>query len=130
MIHRAPFGSLERFIAVLTEHCAGNFPIWLAPIQVAVLPISDKFNDYAKKVVEFLKNNEIRTHFNDCSEKIGKKIRDSEVMKIPFMLVVGEKEETQDVVSVREHGKGDLGIMNTGEFVALLKQRIADKLNF
>ena len=129
MIHRAPFGSLERFIAVLTEHCAGNFPVWLAPIQVAVLPISDKFNDYAKKVVELLKNNEIRTLFDDRSEKIGKKIRDSEVMKIPFMLVVGEKEEAQDVVAVREHGKGDLGTMNREEFVTLLKQRIADKLN-
>lgn len=129
MIHRAPFGSLERFIAVLTEHCAGNFPIWLAPIQVSVLPISDKFNFYAKKVVELLKNNEIRTHFDDRSEKIGKKIRDSEVMKIPFMLVVGEKEEAQEVVAVREHGKGDLGTMNLDEFVTLLKQRIADKLN-
>lgn len=129
MIHRAPFGSLERFIAVLTEHCAGNFPLWLAPIQVAVLPISDKFNDYAKKVVDLLKNNEIRTLFDDRSEKIGKKIRDSEVMKIPFMLVVGEKEEAQDVVAVREHGKGDLGTMSREEFVNLLKQRIADKLN-
>lgn len=129
MIHRAPFGSLERFIAVLTEHCAGNFPVWLAPVQVAVLPISDKFNDYAKKVVELLKNNEIRTLFDDRSEKIGKKIRDSEVMKIPFMLVVGEKEEVQDVVAVREHGKGDLGTMNREEFVTLLKQRIADTLN-
>lgn len=129
MIHRAPFGSLERFIAVLTEHCAGNFPIWLAPIQVSVLPISDKFNFYAKKVVELLKNNEIRTHFDDRSEKIGKKIRDSEVMKIPFMLVVGEKEEAQEVVAVREHGKGNLGMMNLDEFVTLLKQRIADKLN-
>jgi threonyl-tRNA synthetase len=129
MIHRAPFGSLERFIAVLTEHCAGNFPVWLAPIQVAVLPISNKFNDYAKKVVELLKNNEIRTLFDDRSEKIGKKIRDSEVMRIPFMLVVGEKEEAQDVVAVREHGKGDLGTMNRDEFVTLLKQRIADKLN-
>ncbi|MCX7743929.1 MAG: threonine--tRNA ligase [Flavobacteriales bacterium] len=129
MIHRAPFGSLERFIAVLTEHCAGNFPLWLAPIQVAVLPISDKFNDYAKKVVDLLKNNEIRTLFDDRSEKIGKKIRDSEVMKIPFMLVVGEKEETQEVVSVREHGKGDLGIMSRDEFVTLMKQRIANMLN-
>ncbi len=129
MIHRAPFGSLERFIAVLTEHCAGNFPIWLAPIQVAVLPISDKFNDYAKKVVDLLKNDEIRTLFDDRSEKIGKKIRDSEVMKIPFMLVVGEKEEAQDVVAVREHGKGDLGTMNLEQFVTLLKQQIVNKLN-
>ena len=129
MIHRAPFGSLERFIAVLTEHCAGNFPLWLTPIQVAVLPISDKFNEYAKKVVDLLKNNDIRTLFDDRSEKIGKKVRDSEVMKIPFMLVVGEKEEAQDVVSVREHGKGDLGIMSRDEFVNLLKQRITDMLN-
>ncbi len=129
MIHRAPFGSLERFIAVLTEHCGGNFPLWLAPEQVAILPISDKFNDYAKKVADLLKNNDIRTLFDDRSEKIGKKIRDNEMKKIPFMLVIGEKEETDQKVAVREHGKGDLGTFSTDEFVQLVQQRIAEKFN-
>lgn len=129
MIHRAPFGSMERFIAVLTEHCAGNFPVWLAPIQVAVLPISDKFNDYAKKVVELLKNNEIRTLFDDRSEKIGKKIRDSEVMKVPYMLIVGEKEEAQNQVAVRKHGSGDLGVMSTENMMSLVQNQIDEMLN-
>jgi threonyl-tRNA synthetase len=129
MIHRAPFGSLERFIAVLTEHCAGDFPLWLAPSQAAVLSISDKFNDYAKKVCELLKNSEIRTLFDDRSEKIGKKIRDAEMMKIPFMLVVGEKEEASGTISVRERGKGDLGSFSVDQFAELVRQRIAEKFN-
>lgn len=129
MIHRAPFGSLERFIAVLTEHCAGNFPLWLTPTQVAILPISDKFNDYAKKVGELLKNYEIRTLFDDRSEKIGKKIRDNEMNKIPFMLIIGEKEEAGEKVSVREHGKGDLGTFSVEEFRNLVAERINEKLN-
>jgi len=129
MIHRAPFGSLERFIAVLTEHCAGNFPVWLAPVQAAVLPISDKFNDYGKKVCDFLKNSEIRTLFDDRSEKIGKKIRDNEMMKIPFMLVIGEKEEASGTVSVREHGKGDLGSFSLDQFKGLVEERIKEKFN-
>ncbi|MCZ2444289.1 MAG: threonine--tRNA ligase [Flavobacteriales bacterium] len=129
MIHRAPFGSMERFIAVLTEHCAGNFPVWLAPVQVAVLPISDKFNDYAKKVVELLKNNEIRTLFDDRSEKIGKKIRDSEMMKIPYMLVVGEKEEAENQVAVRQHGKGDIGVMSSDTLIKLILEQVKEMLN-
>lgn len=129
MIHRAPFGSLERFIAVLTEHCAGDFPLWLTPTQATVLPISDKFNDYGKKVCELLKNSEIRTLLDDRSEKIGKKIRDNEMMKIPFMLIVGEKEEASGSVSVREHGKGDLGSFSLDQFKELVAQRIAEKFN-
>lgn len=129
MIHRAPFGSLERFIAVLTEHCAGDFPLWLTPIQAVVLPISDKFNDYAQKVVDFLKNAEIRTSFDERSEKIGKKIRESELQKTPFMLIVGEKEIAENQVSVRERGKGDLGSMGLEDFTKLVSQRIKENFN-
>ncbi len=117
MIHRAPFGSLERFIAVLIEHCAGNFPLWLTPEQVYVLPISEKHNDYAKKVLELLNNSDIRGLVDDRNEKIGKKIRDTEMKKIPFMLIVGEKEELENKVSVRRHGEGDKGIFTIDEFV-------------
>jgi threonyl-tRNA synthetase len=116
MIHRAPFGSLERFIAVLIEHCAGNFPLWLTPDQFAILPISEKYNDYAHKVKETLAEQDIRGFVDDRNEKIGKKIRDNEINKIPFMLVVGEKEEAEQKVAVREHGKGDIGIFGIDEF--------------
>ncbi len=124
MIHRAPFGSLERFIAVLIEHCGGNFPLWLTPDQVAVLPISEKYNDYAKKVLELLNNSDIRGLVDDRNEKIGKKIRDNEINKIPFMLIVGEKEEAEGKVSVREHGKGDIGMMSIEEFGTLINSTI------
>jgi len=107
MIHRAPFGSLERFVAVLIEHCAGNFPLWLAPEQFSVLPISEKFNDYAQKVVDTLKESDIRGFLDDRDEKIGRKIRDSEVKKVPFMLIVGEKEAIEGKISVRRHGGED-----------------------
>jgi threonyl-tRNA synthetase len=117
MIHRAPFGSLERFIAVLIEHCAGNFPLWLTPEQVYVLPISEKHNDYAKKVLDLLNNSDIRGLVDDRNEKIGKKIRDTEVKKIPYMLIVGEKEELENKVSVRKHTEGDKGIFSVDEFV-------------
>ncbi|MBI3483446.1 MAG: threonine--tRNA ligase, partial [Bacteroidetes bacterium] len=117
MIHRAPFGSLERFIAVLIEHCAGNFPLWLAPEQFAVLPISEKFNDYAQKVVDTLKESDIRGFLDDRDEKIGRKIRDAEMKKVPFMLIVGEKEATESKVAVRKHGEGDKGAMGLTEFV-------------
>ncbi|MBS1557845.1 MAG: threonine--tRNA ligase [Bacteroidetes bacterium] len=117
MIHRAPFGSLERFVAVLIEHCAGNFPLWLAPEQFAVLPISEKFNDYAQSVVNKLKEIDIRGFLDDRDEKIGRKIRDSEVKKVPFMLIVGEKEATESKVAVRKHGEGDKGTMDLTEFV-------------
>ncbi|MBS1489622.1 MAG: threonine--tRNA ligase [Bacteroidetes bacterium] len=121
MIHRAPFGSLERFIAVLIEHCAGNFPLWLAPEQFSVLPISEKFNDYAQKVVDKLKESDIRGFLDDRDEKIGRKIRDSEVKKVPFMLIVGEKEATESKVAVRKHGEGDKGTMDLTEFVDQFK---------
>lgn len=121
MIHRAPFGSLERFIAVLLEHTGGNFPLWLMPEQVIVLPVSDRFNDYAKKVVETLKFSDIRTLIDDRSEKIGRKIRDAEVSKIPFMLIVGEQEVENGTLAVRKHREGDLGVMKTEEFIKLVQ---------
>lgn len=116
MIHRAPFGSLERFVAVLIEHCAGNFPLWLAPEQIVVLPISEKFNDYATQVVDNLKNRDIRGFLDDRDEKIGRKIRDAEVKKVPYMLIVGEKEVAEGKVAVRKHGAGDQGTMDLEEF--------------
>jgi threonyl-tRNA synthetase len=116
-IHRAPLGTHERFIGFLIEHFAGNFPLWLAPEQVYVLPISDRFNEYAKKVVKMLRNSDIRGLIDERGEKIGKKIRDTEVKKVPFMLIVGEKEEQAGSVSVRRHGQGDLGSMTIEEFI-------------
>ncbi len=124
MIHRAPFGSLERFIAVLIEHCGGNFPLWLTPNQYAILPISEKYNDYAKKVSELLNNSDIRGLVDERNEKIGKKIRDNEVNKVPFMLVVGEKEAEEGTVAVREHGKGDIGTMTIEDFSKLIQTTI------
>lgn len=125
MIHRAPFGSLERFVAVLIEHCAGNFPLWLAPDQVAVLPISERFNDYADMVFQKLKAEDIRGIFDDRDEKIGRKIRDAETKKIPFMLIVGEKEAAENMVSVRKHGQGDQGAVSLDEFVSNFKRECA-----
>lgn len=116
MIHRAPFGSLERFVAVLIEHCAGEFPLWLTPEQFIVLPISEKFEDYAKKVLESLNNSDIRGLIDSRDEKIGRKIRDAEVKKIPYMLIIGEKEMNDGVISVRKHGHGDAGSMTMEEF--------------
>jgi threonyl-tRNA synthetase len=116
MIHRAPFGSLERFVAVLIEHCAGNFPLWLTPEQFIVLPISEKYEDYAKKVLENLNNSDIRGLIDLRDEKIGRKIRDAEIKKIPYMLIIGEKEMSDGQVSVRKHGEGDLGSMTLQEF--------------
>ena len=124
MIHRAPFGSLERFIAVLIEHCGGNFPLWLAPNQYAILPISEKYNDYAKKVSEVLNNSDIRGLVDERNEKIGRKIRDNEVNKVPFMLVVGEKEAEEGTVAVREHSKGDIGTMTIEDFAKLIQTTI------
>jgi threonyl-tRNA synthetase len=116
MIHRAPFGSLERFVAVLIEHCAGNFPLWLSPEQFVILPISEKYEDYAKKLSESLKDSDICGLIDFRDEKIGRKIRDAEVKKIPYMLIVGEKEAADGMVSVRKHGQGDLGSMSIEEF--------------
>ncbi len=116
MIHRAPFGSMERFIAVLIENCAGNFPLWLAPLQVKVLPISDKYNDYAQHVIAELKKMDVRAEIDDRSEKIGRKIRDTEMMKVPYMLIVGEKEMAEGMVAVRIHGEGDKGAVTIEAF--------------
>jgi len=121
MIHRAPFGSLERFVAVLIEHCAGNFPLWLAPDQIAVLPISERFNDYAKLVYEKLKEQDIRGLLDDRDEKIGRKIRDAETKKVPYMLIVGEREVAEGRVSVRRHGQGDQGSVLLDDFVIQFK---------
>ena len=126
MIHRAPFGSLERFIAVLIEHCAGNFPLWLTPDQFAILPISEKYNDYAHKVKELLAEQDIRGFVDDRNEKIGKKIRDNEIKKIPFMLIVGEKEEAENKIALREHGKGDSGVFGIDEFIKFVNNIIAN----
>jgi threonyl-tRNA synthetase len=125
MIHRAPFGSLERFVAVLIEHCAGNFPLWLAPDQIAVLPISERFNDYAAKVYEMLKSQDIRGLLDDRDEKISRKIRDAETKKIPFMLIVGEREASEAKVAVRKHGQGDQGSVFLDEFVQSFKLECA-----
>ncbi len=125
MIHRAPFGSMERFVAVLIEHCAGNFPLWLTPNQVIVLPISDKYQKYAEKVLKLLNNSDIRARIDSRSEKTGRKIRDAEVQKIPYMLIVGEKEEGDNMVSVRRHGEGDLGAMSVDNFIKRINDEIA-----
>jgi threonyl-tRNA synthetase len=129
MIHRAPFGSLERFIAVLTEHCAGNFPLWLSPDQIAILPISEKFHDYAEKIQNELMSEDIRGILDSRDEKIGRKIRDAEVRKIPYMLIVGEKEQEENKVAVRKHGQGDLGSISLEEFILLFNKEIASTLS-
>src|SRR5665213_1466063 len=128
MIHRAPFGSMERFIALLIEHCAGNFPLWLTPEQVIILPISDKYNEYAQHVSEQLKNYDIRAFIDDRSEKIGKKIRDTELAKVPLMLIIGEKEATEKMVSVRRQGKGDEGVKTLTELIKVIEYEVKNKL--
>jgi threonyl-tRNA synthetase len=128
MIHRAPFGSMERFVAVLLEHCAGDFPLWLMSDQFSILPISEKFNSYAQKVSDLLNNSDIRGFVDERNEKIGKKIRDAELSKTPFMLIVGEKEFENNEISVRQRGKGDLGAMSIQAFVDLITKNIAEEL--
>ena len=129
MVHRAPFGSMERFVAVLLEHCAGDFPLWLTPDQVMILPVSEKYHEYAEKLNEMLKRNEIRTLIDMRSEKIGRKIRDAEMKKVPYMLIVGEKEMNETAVSVRRHGQGDLGSMSVDEFIAMIEKQVKDEQN-
>ncbi len=129
MIHRAPFGSMERFVAVLLEHTAGKFPLWLAPDQAVVLPISEKFNDYAHDVARRLNMDDIRTVVDDRNEKIGRKIRDNELKRIPYLLIVGEKEAQNDEVSVRKQGEGDKGTMKIATFAANLAQEVKDMIN-
>ena len=128
MIHRAPFGSMERFVAVLLEHTGGKLPLWLAPDQVSILPVSEKFNDFAKKVCELLNNSEIRASIDDRNVTIGKKIRENELKRMPFLLIVGEKEQATDTVSVRKQGGEDKGVMPLGDFVAYLRQEIDNEL--
>ena len=128
MIHRAPFGSMERFIAVLLEHCGGNFPLWLAPTQVKILPISDKYNEYAEQVKRELAAEDIRAEIDDRSEKIGRKIRDTEMMKVPYMLIVGEKEAAYGMVAVRKHGEGDKGAVPVAEFAAEMRAIVKEQM--
>lgn len=128
MIHRAPFGSMERFVAVLIEHCAGDFPLWLTSDQFVVLPVSEKYNDYAQKVLELLNNSDIRGLVDERNEKVGKKIRDAEVNKYPFMIVVGEKEADSATLSVRQRGNGDLGTMSVEEFAKLVIREMEKEL--
>ena len=128
MIHRAPFGSLERFCAVLIEHTAGHFPLWLTPDQVAILPISEKYNDYAKKVYRYLDNNGVRATVDSRNEKIGRKIRDNEMKRIPYMLVVGEKEQADGTVAVRKQGGGEQSVMSMEDFAAKINAEVAEML--
>ncbi len=129
MIHRAPFGSLERFVAVLIEHTAGKFPLWLTPEQCVVLPISEKFNEYAEKVSNILNNCDIRAEIDDRNEKIGRKIRDNEMKRIPYLLIVGEKEAEANEVSVRRQGEGDKGSMKIEEFAQFLEKEVKEQLS-
>ncbi|MDI9356476.1 MAG: threonine--tRNA ligase [Chitinophagaceae bacterium] len=129
MIHRAPFGSLERFIAVLIEHCGGNFPLWLAPEQFAILPISEKFTEYAQKVFSILQENEIRGFIDNRVETIGKKIREAEINKIPFMFIVGEKEQETETISIREHSKGDKGACKLTELIPFLQKILSESFS-
>ncbi|MFN8279984.1 MAG: threonine--tRNA ligase [Saprospiraceae bacterium] len=124
MIHRAPFGSMERFIGVLTEHCAGKFPLWLTPEQYMILPVSDKYIEYARIVHQGLRSQGLRGDIDDRTESIGKKIRDNELRKIPFMLIVGEKEQEQDQVSVRRQGSGDQGSVSINDFISMIRQEL------
>ncbi len=128
MIHRAPFGSMERFIAILLEHTGGNFPLWLMPEQVSILSLSEKYEKYAQKVLNLLENDDIRALIDSRNETIGKKIRESEMNKIPFMLIVGEQEELENSVAVRQHGVGDLGSMKIDEFIALINQAVSQEV--
>lgn len=129
MIHRAPFGSLERFVAVLIEHCAGDFPLWLSPEQINILPISEKYIGYAEELKSILDDADIAGSIDNRDEKIGRKIRDSEVKKVPFMLIVGEKEQEEGKVSVRKHGQGDLGSFTPVEFIAYFQKIISESLS-
>ena len=127
MVHRAPFGSMERFVAVLLEHCAGEFPLWLAPDQVIILPVSEKYLNFAEKVQTYLKKSDIRSLIDERNEKIGRKIRDAEMKKYPFMVIVGEKEEAENVVSVRAHGQVDMGSMDLEAFAKMINEKVKEE---
>ena len=128
MIHRAPFGSLERFTAVLIEHTAGHFPLWLTPDHVAILPISEKYNDYAKQVSKYFDSVGVRAVIDDRNEKIGRKIRDNELKRIPYMVIVGEKEAAERLVSMRKQGGGEQATMKMEEFANRINAEVADML--
>ena len=128
MIHRAPFGSMERFVAILIEHCAGKFPLWLTPEQARILPISDRFNEYAEKLSKVLENGDIRALVDARSEKVGKKIREAELDKVPYMLIVGENEASEGTVSVRKQGEGDLGSVSIEAFAERIRREVAEVL--
>ena len=130
MIHRAPFGSMERFVSVLLEHCAGNFPLWLTPNQVIILPISEKYHEYAQKVLNILNNYDIRGLIDERAEKAGRKIRDAEVSKTPYIIIVGEREEKEESITIRKHGGEDLGSMKTNEFIRLINEEINNLIGF
>ena len=127
MVHRAPFGSMERFVAVLLEHCAGEFPLWLAPDQVIILPVSEKYMNFAEKVQSYLKKCDIRSLIDERNEKIGRKIRDAEMKKYPFMVIVGEKEEVENSVSVRAHGQVDMGTMGLEAFATMINEKVKEE---
>lgn len=130
MIHRAPFGSMERFVAVLIEHTAGKFPLWLTPEQVAILPISEKYQEYAENVLKFLNNSDIRAFIDSRNEKIGKKIRDNELKKVPYLLVVGEKEQETNTVAVRRQGEGDQGVLSLDDFATKINTEVEEQLKY
>ena len=128
MVHRAPFGSLERFVAVLIEHTAGHFPLWLTPDQVAILPISEKYNDYARKVQATFEEQDVRAFVDDRNEKIGRKIRDNELKRVPYMVIVGEKEEAEGLVSMRQQGGGEQATMTVADFAKRINDEVAKQL--
>ena len=130
MIHRAPFGSMERFVAVLIEHTCGRFPLWLTPTQVAILPISEKFVDYAQKVKAYFDENDVRSTIDDRSEKIGRKIRDNEMQHTPYLLVVGEKEAQNGTVSIRKQGEGDQGALSYEDFAKKIQDEVREMSKF
>jgi len=130
MIHRAIFGSMERFVAVMIENNAGKFPLWLAPEKAIILPISEKFHDYSNNVLQILNNSDICTLIDDRSEKIGKKIRDNELKRIPYLLIVGEKEAESGTVSVRKQGEGDKGAMKIEEFIDFIRSEMKKEIAY
>ena len=128
MIHRAPFGSMERFVAILLEHTGGLFPLWLSTTQIEILVVSENYKNYGQKVLNILENHEIRAHLDDRNETVGKKIRESEINKIPYMIIIGENEEKNETVSIRKHKEGDLGEMKIGKFLDIFKKEISDSI--
>jgi len=127
MVHRAPLGSMERFFGTLIEHYAGNFPVWLAPVQAVILPVSDRFIDYAQQVARLLRNDQVRVEVDDQDAKLGYKIREAEVQKVPYMLIVGAREVENGTVSVRRHGQGDLGTLSLENLIARIQQEVESK---